>query len=108
MKPEVFDALVAEMFAERVAIYKRKRKDYATADALSNFKRYGALLEVLDIKSLRPDIASCFTSILIKMDRIANLLKKKSVANESLKDSFMDLENYIDLLYGLIVEKKGD
>ena len=44
--------------------------------------------------------------IVMKLDRLANLVNKKtSPKNESLDDNINDLQNYIDLLRGLLYER---
>ena len=45
---------------------------------------------------------------MLKIDRICNLKRKEvSPENESVKDTVVDLHNYIDLLYGCLIEKSS-
>jgi hypothetical protein len=47
--------------------------------------------------------------VLLKLDRIANLLSSgKTALNESIEDSFLDLVNYAKLAYCCVVEKSND
>jgi len=94
--------------ARRIALLKKKGSDYSNEDTLSNFKRIGSVIETLRVSELEGKYSYALFLILLKMDRIINLMiKKTSPANESLDDTFMDLKNYVDLLHALYREKIG-
>ena len=97
--------MIDELNKKRTTIAISKAKDYATEDILSNFKRLSTASKALDISTYSPEGYAMFM-ILMKLDRINNILKKKqSPKNEPLEDSIMDMINYTFLLYGIIQER---
>lgn len=84
----------------------QKNKDYATEDFLSNFKRMFELCKILNINTSNSPADCALFLTMLKIDRICNLKRKRvSPENESVKDTVVDLHNYVDLLYGCLVEK---
>ena len=106
MKPEVFDALLADSVRRREGLHQRKREDYASSDdVLSNFKRVAAAAAALDINVQTPIGYSVFME-LMKLDRKWNLIKRGvSPINESLTDTTDDQITYACLSEGLLAEK---
>ena len=72
---------------------------------LANFKRIGKCIELLGIDTLDGTMLYCTLMVLMKLDRIVNLMKQgKTPMNDSFADSIQDAHNYLDLLYANIVE----
>jgi hypothetical protein len=83
-----------------------KAHDYATEDVLANFKRLSAIAKVLGIE-IDTDIGYAVFMILMKLDRICNLLfRKRSVRNEPLAESFRDLIGYTILAWAIYEERE--
>lgn len=101
--------IMQRISSKRIEVSIKKAKDYATdTDCLSNFKRVSAAALSLDI-NVRTPIGYALFMGLMKLDRLNNLMgHSKSASNESIEDTVMDLENYIDLAYCLDVESKQD
>lgn len=77
-----------------------KGDDYANDNCrLSNFKLAGAVTG-MDAKK------NCLALIGTKVARIGNLLHGKEPKNEAVIDSVLDLSNYADLLYMILVEEQ--
>ena len=97
----------ADLHESRVGLNKSKSHDYAnTEDMLANFKRIGKCIELLGINKLDGTMLYCSLMILMKLDRITNLIGQgKTPMNESVRDNFCDLENYTDLMYANLVER---
>ena len=103
-----FIAEVTSMHMDRCGLLIEKNKDYATGDFLSNFKRMNQLCKILDIDVRRSPGDCARFLMMLKVDRWCNLLsKEQSPQNESIKDTVLDLHNYIDLAYACDIEK-GD
>lgn len=82
----------------RMNLMGGKRNDYADEDALSNFKRMQQLCEILDIQPSKRATDCARFLMLLKIDRWCNLSRKGvNPLNESVRDSILDLHNYIDL-----------
>ena len=99
MNQKRFNELIDEFIAKSSGVLKSKNHDYATEDAVSNFKRitYIAKHYRFDFSTL-PEYG-LFMSCM-KIDRIMNLLKgNKTPKNEAIEDSFIDLFNYALLAY---------
>lgn len=97
--------LFREQQSKKEAILLSKGSDYATEDVLSNFKRISQLAEILKIDTTKPEGYSLFM-VLMKLDRICNLLSSnKTPSNESVEDSFNDLDNYSFLTQCILKEK---
>ena len=61
--------MITDMADERLEIFSRKSHDYATDDALSNFKRLNILCKTLDI-DVRRSPADCALYLkVLKLDR---------------------------------------
>ena len=94
-----------KMHEDIMKITASKRSDYANTDVLSNFKRVGEALKVLRIRELPAPLAYSFTMIILKLDRWINLIIQNTCPkNESVEDTVMDLQNYIDLSEALHYE----
>lgn len=106
MKEEEFERFLLVKFFERLKMFKKKRHDYATDDdCLSNFKRLAELIKILRIDTTKPEGVALFFTV-HKLDRVCNLLcLLKNPENESLQDNLNDLQNYLDLLRGILIEK---
>jgi hypothetical protein len=86
-----------------VDLLKSKGHDYAGKDIFKNFKQMFQLLEILEIDMKQKEGVHMFY-ILLKIQRISNLLfSGKTAKNESIKDTLIDLRNYIDLLNARII-----
>ena len=90
--------LEREHFEKRMKLRTKKGKDYATeADVLSNFKVMAALQKTLQLNLSKPSHVALW-HLLHKLVRIVNLTKKEvEPENESLEDTYLDGNNYIDL-----------
>jgi hypothetical protein len=87
-----------EYVVRQKAIMLNKGNDYANEDRLSNFKLAGA------VAGNTPEI-NCLNLIATKVARLGVLLRGKEPANESIRDSVIDLGNYTALLDMLISEQ---
>ena len=105
MKRQTMLQMITDDTETRLHVFADKSNDYATDDALSNFKRMNILCKTLDIDVRRsPGDCARFLQVL-KLDRKCNLLSKGvEPKNESIKDTVMDEHNYIDLAYGCDIE----
>jgi hypothetical protein len=101
MTPEELEEFMRKDSEERIALAMKKNKDYATEDALSNFKRRAELFKLLKLDLIiTTPYGVAIGDALLKIDRIINLiLKGKDPKNESLDDSWRDLKNYADLAH---------
>jgi len=107
MQASLFKELVKNAFTKRYALFDKKQHDYATEDCLSNFKRISRLCKELNINVATPEGTNLFY-ITMKFDRLCNLVHKGTTPqNESLDDTLNDIQNYIDLLRGLLHEKEN-
>ena len=94
--------LMKQRHNQKVSIRLSKAHDYANVDCLSNFKVMAALESALRQHGLtvptdRPAGVALW-HLLHKFTRILNLLSKGEKAkNESIEDSFTDLEVYSQL-----------
>ena len=94
----------AEEFRQRMALRVSKSHDYASdGDILANFKRVALLCDTLNI-DVRTPFGYAQLMCILKIDRINNLISSdKEAKNESIKDSFRDLKNYIDLSEEILI-----
>ena len=84
-----------------------KGEDYAGEDKLSNFKRMSLLCQILDIQPQRSPGDSARFLMLLKVDRWCNLVKKGTPPYfGSVRDTILDLHNYVDLAYACELEEK--
>jgi hypothetical protein len=97
MKREELEQLHADFVKRQSEVILTKNHDYADADALSNFKKAGA------IAGLTPEL-QCLSLIAVKVARLGNLLHGKTPNNESIDDTVLDLANYSFLLHSIIKE----
>jgi len=110
MTPEELTAFLKEDFDKRLEVIIRKNKDYATEDALSNFKRRAEIFRVLRLdKIITTPTGVALADTILKIDRIINLLIKGTEAqNEPLEESFGDFENYGGLAHANYEETKKE
>jgi len=94
-------------FEKRLKIRINKSYDYAsTEDILGNFKRVAAMCKLFNINVQEP-FGYAQLMCLLKLDRINNLINNdKKPKNESVKDSFRDLKNYIDLSEEILIAEE--
>lgn len=82
-----------ETFERRMALSKKKAEDYATdGDTLHNFKAQAMLTD------MKP--SQCAAQLVVtKAVRLGNLIfSDKGPANESIEDTILDMQNYLDLM----------
>jgi hypothetical protein len=103
-----YEALLGELDGVRRTVSVSKSGDYATADVLSNFKRMNTLCNVLRVDPSKSPLDAAMFLILLKMDRINNLKDGRKPNNESIRDTIIDLTNYIYLWYGLWEERNAE
>ena len=93
------------LFKEAGRLLTSKGQDYAGEDALANFKRMCQLSSLLGIDVQRSPADCALFLMLLKIDRWMNLKSKGAKPeNESVKDTVMDLLNYIELAYCCEIE----
>ena len=91
---------------KRTKLCRKKNKDYATEDALSNFKRLHQLTQVLGVNMSKPFHIAAFLQLL-KIDRFMNIANKGvDPENETLLDTVVDDGIYTDFKYILYKERK--
>lgn len=84
-----------DLFDKCKDILVSKGHDYSTEkDNHSNFKYSGFIAEAFPV-----EYKSYAVLIGTKLARISTLLQKKEAKNESIEDSFIDLINYVALMY---------
>ena len=105
MDKVTYEALLGELEDVRRKIWLAKSGDYATDDVLSNFKRMHTLCETLRVDPSKSSLDAAMFLILLKLDRVNNLKDGRKPNNESVKDTIIDLTNYINLWYGLWEER---
>ena len=86
------------MNEDRSALFGAKQNDYATGDALSNFKRMRAACALFDINPARSAEDNALYLGMLKLDRYCNL-RGREPQNEGVRDTVLDWHNYIDLAY---------
>lgn len=95
----------------RMLLRVRKGKDYASeADCLANFKALAAAGRAMGIARIieTPEGVALWHE-LHKLQRIINVLAHAGrVHNESLRDSFDDAHNYLDLADECIADAQGE
>jgi len=105
VKREVFEWFLTAQFKNRLALMRRKGHDYSDEDILANFKRMARVARTLKIDPTQPH-GIAFIYEILKKDRLCKLLNKKiKPKNESLRDTLIDLKNYIDLLEACLREE---
>lgn len=99
---------VANTHTERTGLLFRKGEDYAGVDTLANFKRMSALCTLLNIDPRRSSVDCALFLMMLKVDRWCNLLAKNAEPrNESIKDTVLDLLNYVELAYLCSLDQSG-
>jgi hypothetical protein len=94
------EEIITNLQEEIKVIRDRKGSDYANEDVLSNFKLAGSICGLSAEQN-------CLNQIATKVARLGNLLKEdKTVKNEPIQDSIIDLINYGYLLYCLLKDGK--
>lgn len=85
---------------------EKKGGDYASeGDVLQNFKRVAEINKLLGINVHTPE-GYALMMIILKIDRLANLLSSgKAPNNESLDDTLDDMKGYTFLLSCILKEK---
>lgn len=100
MRREDLTQLIDEINQARSKLMIGKGHDYANEDVLANFKRMCCLCEILDIDPRRSSADCASFLLMLKIDRWHNLRSKGAApSNESVKDTILDLHNYVDLDY---------
>lgn len=98
MKPDDLKGRMNHINNDRMNLMRGKGQDYADEDALSNFKRMRALCFILDINPRQSAGDCAMFLVMLKIDRLMNLRRQdKEPANESVRDTVLDLHNYVDL-----------
>lgn len=87
------------IFKTAVETHKKKSHDYSNEiDVLSNFKRLSEVAKTMNIDVKTPQGYALFM-ILLKMDRINNLIENnKTPNNESIDDTILDMTVYTILM----------
>jgi len=98
---------VTAIHSERCGLLMDKSQDYAGEDVLANFKRMNILCKQLSIRPARSPADCALFLALLKFDRLCNLKNKGTAPkNEAVKDSYIDLLNYLDLAHACELEDK--
>jgi hypothetical protein len=98
-----FLQIIAEAHNRRIELMKRKNHDYSDSSDRDLFANFNGS-SVLDIE---PEIG-VLLRIQDKMMRVKTFVKhgKLMVVGEGVEDALDDIQNYIDLLRGMIFEKQ--
>ena len=85
----------------------KKNQDYSNEDNVhANFEDMCMMCYVLDI-NVQEARGCIMFEIVKKIRRLWKIIKSnRNPVNESLKDSVVDLHNYIDLLYTLVIDSE--
>ena len=103
-----------EDYKKRMSLREKKAHDYAKTgfdeDILSNFKVVAAVCKALKNHGYEVDITTpkgvAMFHIIHKNTRLLNLFfKDESPENESVKDTVLDLSNYIDLMKECMIDE---
>lgn len=88
-----------DLFNARIELMIDKSHDYSDdEDTLANFKRMQQICKILHIAPQRSPGDCARFLMMLKVDRWCNLVNSgKPPANESVRDTVIDLHNYIDL-----------
>jgi hypothetical protein len=103
MRVEELLRLKTRLFLKACTLTRLKGHDYSgMEDTLANLKA-SSILGV-------PPEKGVLIRLLDKIMRLKNFIDTGvlEVKNEKIEDTIIDIHNYADLLYGLIVEKKGE
>ncbi len=100
-------AQITDTHLSRMALMTGKSEDYAGEDTLANFKRMHIISGQLGINPSRSAFDCAMFLVMLKIDRLMNLKRKGAdPKNESVKDTILDLLNYIDLAFACESEKE--
>lgn len=100
MTQEDLTKLFHEFTAEQEKVLLKKNNDYASVDALSNFKTAGNIVQI-------GPALNALSLIATKVSRLGVLLNSSDPPlNEAIEDSAMDLANYSFLLYAILEDTK--
>jgi len=97
-----------ENFKKQLDLRMKKAKDYADPfDIHRNFKAVAKACEAFQVDPTKP-AGTCMVYILLKIDRICNLVFKKGLKaeNETVHDSIMDLAIYVEILDEILRDQK--
>jgi len=104
MDEKKYEAIIKDIDTKRHSLHKKKARDYATVDVLSNFKRLSRAANNLGIDVSTPWGYALFMT-LMKLDRINNIMHKLGKhSNEGIEDSIIDAHNYLDLSLACFTE----
>jgi len=105
MNPSELAQMIHDMDEERLEVFINKSADYANEDALANFKRMHILCAAMNINTTESPTDCALFLVMLKLDRWQNLRNKQAKPkNEAVKDTILDLHNYIDLAYACELE----
>jgi hypothetical protein len=105
MTPGKYEAFVKKIVDASMSLSASKRHDYATTDALANFKRMTEIARLYNIDFSRLHHYALFMT-LMKLDRLQNLLSQNKVPkNESMADTEQDAFNYLMLTFACLEEE---
>ncbi len=101
--------VAVEMLGDMEALLNRKAGDYATEeDTLSNFRFTGGVLAAAIRMGVQGTDLAFLALISTKLARLMVLLGKSGPPNnESVRDTFVDLANYVVLWSVSVIERKG-
>jgi len=101
-------------FYDRVRIRLKKCVDYARdADCLANFKAAAAIFRVLEEFGMPVDITTpkgvaIFYQVQKLLRRLNLYSKGVKPENETIRDTFLDASNYLDLEKECLLDEQGD
>ena len=110
MKEAEFMSLLNTIQQNEAKLTGAKSNDYADDDEhLKNFKDCHAVLKTLDIDPRRGSAHVALVYIILKIQRLSNLLRKGvGPTNEAIVDTILDARLYLALLHGCLEDKKGE
>jgi len=84
---------------KRYEIRLKKGHDYATDNWLSNFERVAEYMKLFKVDLTTSHGVALF-HLIHKIDRLCNLVYRRGdkPENESLRDTILDMKNYMDLM----------
>ena len=107
MDGEKYEKFVRNLVDSSLTLSGSKRHDYATEDALANFKRMTKVARVYKIDFSKEHHYALFM-VLMKLDRLQNLISQGKVPkNESFQDTMQDAFNYLMLTFACLEEESS-
>ena len=109
MDKPTFKTIVEASEARRRDLREKKGKEYTRgeADVLSNFKRVGLALEGVHITKDNAALISWWIYANKHWDAVVSYIKQgKEVSNETIEGRIDDLHVYLDLLLGIVEERR--